>query len=192
MNRMKKMINEAIDKYSSEFGFEPAVIKAFIEVESGGKGFDERTGKIIIQFEPAWFRKKAPFAPSGKWSVNKVDVQSKEWIAFNDAFGIDPDAAMESTSIGLGQIMGFHYERLGYSSVGEMWDDAKSGIDRQVWQMCKFIDTDANLKKAIRDKDWHRIAVLYNGAGYMNIAKKYGREPYNISMQKSYLKLIKQ
>ena len=48
----------------------------------------------MIQFEPAWFKKLAPYAPSGKWSVNKVDVQSQEWKAFNDAFAKNPDKSI--------------------------------------------------------------------------------------------------
>lgn len=108
------------------------VMMAIIEVETPGYGFDPKTGKILIQFEPSWFKKHEPFAPSGKWSLNGVEVQSKEWIAFNDAFSIDKESAMKSTSIGLPQIMGFHFERLGYKSVGEMWDDFKKGEYQQV------------------------------------------------------------
>ncbi len=74
----------------------------------------------MIQFEPSWFKKNAPYAPSGKWSINKVDIQTKEWEAFNDAFAKDKDAAMKSTSIGLPQILGIHYKRLGFASVGDM------------------------------------------------------------------------
>ena len=88
---------------ADEFGISLAQLKAVIAVESGGKGFDSATGKIIIQFEPVWFRRKAPYTPSGKWSVNKVEVQSKEWLAFNDAFLKNQNAAMESTSIGMMQ-----------------------------------------------------------------------------------------
>lgn len=171
------------------FGLDWAVVAAFISVETGGKGFDQTTGKIIIQFEPVWFRRKAPFAPSGLWSVNRVDVQAKEWPAFNDAFRKDPNAAMVSTSIGLGQIMGFHFARLGYASVGAMWDDAKRGLDRQIWQICKFIATDSRLKAAIVSKDWTTVATIYNGAGFRELAKKYNRVPYDQSMKHEYDKL---
>lgn len=170
---------------------DPAMFLAFIEVESGGRGFDARTGKLIIQFEPTWFRRKAPYAPSGKWSLNKVDVQSKEWEAFNDAFRIDSNAAMESTSIGLPQIMGFHYKRLGYGTVGAMWDDFKKGEDRQVSALARFILTDKNLYRAIQQKDFHKIASIYNGKDYMRIAKRYGREPYNISLEKAFKRYLK-
>lgn len=179
----------AIKNEAQRIGVEEASLLAFIEVESGGKGFNA-DGKLIIQFEPSWFKRKAPYAPSGKWSVNRVERQSREWIAFNDAFRINPTAAMESTSIGLGQVMGFHYKRLGYRSVGAMWDDAKLGEDRQIFQMAEFIRTDRRLLSALKRKYWHTVAVRYNGAGYQALAKRYGREPYNISMKKAYNRYI--
>jgi len=161
------------------------VLLAIIEVETPGRGFDVITGKILIQFEPSWFRRHEPYAPSGKWSVNKVDVQSKEWIAFNDAWKINPDSAMKSTSIGLPQIMGFHFERLGYKTVGEMWDDFKKGEYQQLLALIRFILSDNRLLKAVREKDYHRIAYIYNGAKYREMAKKWGREPYDISLRKA-------
>ena len=183
---MNKELQIIVISVACQFKFEPAALASFIEVESGGKGFDDKTGKILIQFEPIWMKRLAPYTPSGAWSVNKVDVQSKEWIAFNDAFPKNPNKAMEATSIGLGQIMGFHYKRLGYASVGAMWDDAKKGLERQVWQIAKFIETDKNLQTALKIGDWHKVATIYNGSGYKEIARKYGREPYNLSMAKAY------
>ena len=183
---MTTEIQNLVRLVACQNNLEPTALAAFIEVESGGKGFDDKTGKILIQFEPSWFKKLAPYTPSGNWSLNKVDVQSKEWIAFNDAYGKNPLKAMESTSIGLGQIMGFHYKRLGYASVGAMWDDAKKGLEQQIRQIAKFIDTDKNLQFALKTGDWHKVASIYNGSGYKEIARKYGREPYNISMAKAY------
>ncbi len=183
---MNKELQTIVKLVACQFKFEPASLAAFIEVESGGKGFDDKTGKILIQFEPHYFKKRQPYAPSGAWSVNKVDVQSKEWIAFNNAFSINQNSAMESTSIGLGQIMGAHWKRLGFKSVGEMWDHAKKSLENQVWQIAKFIETDKNLQFALRTGDWHKVATIYNGSGYKEIARKYGREPYNISMAKAY------
>ena len=185
---MNKELIQIIKKLSLQFGIEAASLASFIMTETGGKGFDDKTGKILIQFEPKWFKKHVPYAPSGLWSVNKVDVQSKEWIAFNDAFAKNADGAMLSTSIGLGQIMGFHFKRLGFKSVGEMWDHAKKSLENQVWQICQFIQTDRDLKQAIIFKDWHKIAKIYNGSGYLELSKKIGREPYNITMEKNYAK----
>lgn len=186
--------NDQIREIARRFGLEYAALKAFIEVESGGRGFDTKTGKILIQFEPHWFRRKAPYAPSGNWSVNKVDVQSREWTAFNEAFRLNPDAAMEATSIGLGQLMGFHYKILGYKTVGAMWDYAKLGEYQQVEQLCLFLKNylGGRILRHLKEKDWHNVAVYYNGSGYMTIARKYGREPYNISMAKAYRKYSNQ
>jgi len=183
---MNKLLIPIVKEQAESFGIDTVAVCAFIEVETGGLGFNTSTGKIIIQFEPSWFKKQAPYAPSGLWSVNKVDVQSQEWLAFNDAFSDDPEAAMKSTSIGLGQIMGFHYETLGYNSVDEMWDDAKLGIDRQIWQICKFIFSNTSLLFAIKDKDWDKVARIYNGSKYKELAIKYNRTPYDISMKQQY------
>jgi len=166
------------------------VLLAFIQVESGGYGFDKKTGKLLIQFEPAWFKKKTTFAPSGLWQVNKVDVQSKEWSAFNNAFSINANAAMEATSIGLPQILGLHWQRLRYASVGEMWDDFKQSETNQIKSLIRYIETDTQLFNAILQHDWHRIATIYNGNNYMGIAAKYGRTPYNIAMQDAYNHLV--
>jgi hypothetical protein len=184
---IKQMCELALKDFHGS-GIELAALLAFIAVESGGKGFATDTGKIMIQIEPAWFKKRAPFAPSGDWSLNKVERQTAEWKAFNSAFSINPNAAMESTSIGLPQIMGFHWRRLGYTSVGAMWDDFKVGELRQIKALIKFILTDDKLKTALVNKDWHRVAAIYNGAGYKALAEKYGREPYDESMRKAYLK----
>lgn len=185
---MTKNLLQIIKDTANEFGLDWRAVASFFEVETGGIGFSSTTGKIIIQFEPIWFKRKATYAPSGAWSVNKVDVQAKEWEAFNNAFSLNKEAAMQSTSIGLGQIMGLHYARLGYKSVGEMWDDAKKGEYRQVWQVCKFISTDIKLKSCLKSLDWDGVATLYNGSGYKELAKKYGREPYDQSMKNAYLK----
>ena len=183
-------MREIIEQYAREVarnnGLNEAMFLAFVEVESGGLGFDPATGKIIIQFEPVWFKRLAPYAPSGLWSVNKVDRQTAEWLAFNDAFKKNADVAMESTSIGLPQIMGFHWKRLGYKSVGAMWDDFKKGEYNQLQALATFIKTDINLLNAIHRKDFHKIASIYNGGNYAQMAKVWGREPYNISLQKAF------
>lgn len=184
---MNKELLTIVQAVAQRSGMDPAALAAFIEVESGGKGFAE-DGKILIQFEPVWMKRIAPYTPSGSWSVNKVDVQSREWIAFNDAFSKNQNAAMQATSIGLGQIMGFHYKRLGYATAGAMWDDAKKGLEQQVQQIAKFIATDPKLSSALKAKDWHKVATIYNGAEYAKMAKVWKREPYNISLAKAYEK----
>ena len=211
---MTQQLLKLIQQEAPKFNFEWEVCAAFVEVESSGVGFDSKTKKIIIQFEPSHFKSRATTEYKyytelkkkkeltqlekdyiADWDLvlaNKVSKQSLEWEAFNKAFKINPDAAMLATSIGMGQVMGFNHARLGYKTVGEMWDDAKKGEARQIWQMLKFLDSDTRLKKAVKEKNWHLIATYYNGVGYQKLAQKLGREPYNISMEKAYNKFKKQ
>lgn len=157
------------------------LLMAFIIVESGGHGFDMQTGKILIQFEPAIYRNK-----TGVSIQNKVAVQSQEWLAFNEAFKSYPNAAMESTSIGLPQIMGFHWKRLGYESVGALWDDFKSGLAAQIVGLIRFIETDPKLLAAFRSHDFPTMARCYNGSGYKEQAKRLNITPYDQQIESAY------
>lgn len=177
------MNNREIAALAISNGYSFAALKSVITVESGGVGFAEDTGKIIIQFEPVWFRRKAPYTPSGKWSVNGVERQSKEWLAFNDAFAKNPNAAMESTSIGMMQVMGFHYRTLGFKTVGEMWDYAKQSEINQVKLAIRLIKLNPRMDKALKTLDWNTFAYHYNGSQY----KKYHyaeklRDEYRINL----------
>lgn len=181
---MNKRIDDIqIGELARKNGYSYASLKAIIKVESGGIGFDRDTGKIIIQFEPSWFRRKSPYTPSGKWSLNGVERQSREWIAFNDAFYKDPNAAMESTSIGMMQVMGFHWRALGFNSVGEMWDYAKVSEANQVDLAIRFIKQNPKLDRALKNKDWPTVAYYYNGSGY----KKYN---YDHRLLQAYLDAV--
>ena len=153
------MIN--YDSLSKQFNIPVPSVKAFAYVESAGSGFDPATGKIKIQFEPSWFKRFTNIIIN-----NNVDVQKKVWEAFNLAFSKSPNKAMESTSWGLMQVMGFHWKRLGFSSVGAMIDFAKVSETNQLWLGLKFIQTDSRLLKALLNKDWKSVAYYYNGAGY--------------------------
>lgn len=188
---MKKELIQIIEAKAKEHNLSAALLMSFVETESGGEGFDSKTGKILIQFEPAWFKKREPYAPSGKWSVNKVDRQEAEWIAFNDAFKISPKSAMESTSIGLPQIMGGNYKLCGFKTVDDFWDYMKIGLAEHIECLIRFIKNSPNLFNAFQSKNFHLMAVYYNGAGYQELAKKLKREPYNITLEKNYNKYLK-
>lgn len=167
---MKKLTQEQKKGLAIEFGLPLASLNTILSVESGGKGFDEATGKIIIQFEPVWFKRKAPYTPSGAWSLNKVEKQAEEWKAFNDAFKKNPEAAMESTSIGLMQVMGFNFKALGFKSVGAMWDYAKESEENQVRLGLRFIALNKKMLAAAKDfskmENCRTFAFYYNGAKY--------------------------
>ena len=146
---------------SITFGIPIPSIKAIQLVESSGSGFDKKTGKIKIQFEPSWFKRLTRL-----FIKNGVEGQEAEWLAFNKAFAKNPNKAMESTSWGCMQVMGLHWKRLGFESVGSMVDFAKKSEKNQLWLGLKFIKTDNRLFKALIAKDWKMVAYYYNGANY--------------------------
>ena len=169
----------AYQTLSIEFNIPISSIKAIALVESAGSGFDPVTGKIKIQFEPSWFKRFTNIIIN-----NKVDIQKKEWEAFNLAYSKNPNKAMESTSWGLMQVMGFHWKRLGFNSVGEMVDFAKKSERNQVWLGLKFLQTDKFIYHAILVKDWKSVAFRYNGANYRvnNYDKKLERAEIKYSI----------
>ena len=175
------MTNEDFIELSKEFGLSFAQIKAVDTVESGGRGFDKYNGKIIIQFEPRWFKRKSPYTPSGLWSLNKVERQAQEWLAFNDAFKKDANSAMESTSIGRMQVMGFHWKLLGFKSVGAMWDFAKISEINQMRLGLNFIKSNPKMFMALKNNDWRTFAYYYNGS-------QYERFNYHTRLEKAHNK----
>lgn len=183
-----KITDDQIRELAVNNGLEYAALKAFISVESGGIGFDPKTGKIIIQFEPHIFRKYTKYNPQFDtyWQIinaNRVDNQKAEWIAFNAAFHIDAKSALLSTSIGLMQVMGFNYRSCGYASVNAMWDDFKRGEYEQVKGAVNFIKANVKLYAALKRKDFSATAYYYNGANY-------GVNKYDIKLQTAYNRYV--
>lgn len=167
---MKKLTIQDKEDLAKKYGVKLESVNKVVKVESGGKGFDETTGKIIIQFEPIWFKRKSPYTPSGLWSLNGVEKQLAEWKAFNDAFKNNPTAAMLSTSIGLMQVMGFNHLAVGFNTVGEMWDFAKESEKNQLELGIRFIKDNRIMFEAFKDltimKNCRTFANYYNGKEY--------------------------
>ena len=106
---------------------------------------------------------------NGSW-VRYHGNQGLEWLALEravemcEAGGHSRDIPFQCTSWGLGQLMGFHYRKLGYSSAEDMGLKFFSG-DEQLGAMVRFIACDAGMARAVRNKDWYDFAKRYNGSG---------------------------
>ena len=68
-------------------------------------------------------------------------------------------------SWGLGQVMGAHWQWLGFDSVDALVAEARQGAAGQARLMARFIDK-AGLKQAIENHDWEAFARGYNGPGF--------------------------
>lgn len=74
-------------------------------------------------------------------------------------------AAFESCSWAMGQVMGAHWAWFGFGSVTEMVNLCRSGAGGQIDVMARYIDK-AGLAGAFRARDWRTFAKGYNGQGY--------------------------
>jgi len=181
---VKKLTKREMVELAVKYDLDVHVVDAIKQVESSGNGFDWRTGKIMIQFEPHWFKKLADNPKAGQvWRNNKVEPQSGEWAAFNDAWKINPEAAMLSTSIGLMQVMGFNHKVVGFLDVGKMWDFAKESEANQLELELRFM-VKAVGKHKINTKNFEEIARIYNGPAY----KKFN---YDTRMKSAYDRSVK-
>jgi peptidoglycan hydrolase-like protein with peptidoglycan-binding domain len=154
-----------------------ASIKAVSAIESSGGGFLS-TGKVKILYERHWMYKRLkahqidPTAYTAKYP-NIVSVKpggykggSEEYERLAIAISIHRASALESASWGMYQIMGFHWERLGYTSIEEFVTKMQSGEAAHLEAFVKFISKDANLWKALKSKNWANFARIYNGPSY--------------------------
>ncbi len=167
---------------ADENGWNPSSLLAVVEVESAGNFEWDVNGEMLppIRFEGHYFYKRLRGSVRTE-AVNKGLAHSKagrvknprsyeaRYDLLHRARAIDSVAALESISMGLGQVMGAWWKDLGYRSVDEMFDRAKSGIAGQVDLMARFIQHNG-LSKFITGeptlKKFAGFALRYNGKGY--------------------------
>lgn len=190
---------DAIVAVARESGIEPAALLAICHVESGGKVFAKVGGRLepMIRFEGHYFdrrlsgtkRRRARaegLAAAKAGAVANPRTQAGRWALLRRAEAIDRQAARESISWGLGQVMGAHWAWLGYSTVDALVEEARSGAGGQVRLMVRYIRK-AGLMAAIKAHDWARFARGYNGPAY----RKYRYDTKIAAAYKRYLKTMK-
>lgn len=167
-----------IARVADELKVERAALLAVAEVESGGKVFATVGDRELplIRFEGHYFdrrlsgarrrRARAEGLASPKaGEVANPSTQAARWALLDRAAAIDRRAALESVSWGIGQVMGAHWDWLGYANVDDLVAEARSGAAGQARLMARFINR-AGLRPALRTHDWAAFARGYNGAGY--------------------------
>lgn len=162
-----RFLSEAdLNNVAKDLGVELAVIKAVNEVESSGQGFSGDKPKILFEGHIFWRQlKKHDLDPNtltegnenilySRWTREHYFGGEREHDRLDMAKKIHENAALESASWGLFQIMGYHWESLGYKSEGE-----------HIKAFGRFILA-KNLTKYLKNKDWAGFARRYNGPGY--------------------------
>ncbi|WP_244444489.1 N-acetylmuramidase domain-containing protein [Nitratireductor basaltis] len=164
---------------------------ALIEVESGGRVQARIDGRNepMIRFEGHYFHRRlspgnraravaAGLASPKAGGVRNPPSQKARWRLLKRACEIDAAAACESTSWGVGQIMGAHWKLLGFSSVDAFVEEARSGLAGQLRLMLLFLEKN-RLLQPLMARDWQRFARGYNG-------RSFARNGYHLKLAFAY------
>lgn len=184
-------IRDVIIRKANESDMDAAGLLAIISVESGGKVFANIDGKLepLIRFEGHYFHRLLPKAKRNiavtrglanrrAGHIKNSRFQKYRWKFLKKCIALDRDAALQSTSWGVGQVMGSHWRWLGYASVDAMISEVRKGVGGQTELIVRFIKK-AKLARFIDDQDWAGFARSYNGPGYK-------RNKYDVKMAKAY------
>lgn len=148
----------AFERAAKMLGCEVAAIKAIWDVEASGEGFT-RDGAVKSRFEPH----KMPGATTTWRDSMKIKSNARTDL-FMEAYDANPEAALQATSWGGPQIMGFNHVAAGFKSAFEM---VKAMARSEDAHLVAFVDliTDWGLDSAIRAHDWEAFENRYNGGG---------------------------
>ncbi len=198
----KKLTDEQITELANKHNISVRALKAVIKVECGnGNGF-YKNGKPKILFERhifwrllgkiKWWSKRKEFSriyPSlcnkswGGYNSHNRDQHLRLEIASNL---VDSDQlkeiALMSCSWGLGQVMGYHYEKLGYKSIQEFVDKMNESEEQQLEAMIRFLEVN-NLIDCLNKQKWASFALAYNG-------KAYKKNRYDKKLKNAYENIV--
>lgn len=170
-------------------GIETAALLAVVEVESAGRVLIE--GLCPIRIEGHYFHKglkgselqkasRQKLASPSAGAVKNPRSMKARYQKLERMMAINPNAALESCSWGIGQVMGSHWKSLGYRSVQELVNLCKSGVIGQIQVMARYIKVN-NLIGYLKRHQWAKFAKAYNGPNY----KKY---KYHTKLANAYRK----
>ncbi|SRR5579883_132361 len=90
---------------------------------------------------------------------------AKEYGRLAAALALNRHAALNSTSWGIGQVLGFNAGVAGYAAVEAMVDAMSGSEDAQLAAMANFVRA-RGFDGALRKRDWAEFAHAYNGPDY--------------------------
>jgi len=172
----RRITSAALDAAAASLRVELAVIRAVAEVEAKGDGFLP-DGRPKILFEAAQFGKRTehvfdaehPTISCRGWEEAKKHYKggAEEYPRLAEARALAEKAALESTSWGTFQIMGFNARASGFQTVQDFVAAMHESADRHLVAFVALITT-WKLDEAMRAKDWRRFARVYNGTGQID------------------------
>lgn len=190
---------QEIKTVAAQMQVEAAALAAVADIESGLIPHIMVAGRLepLIRFEGHYFDRRLTgtaqaqarrqgLASPQAGAVKNPASQAARWQLLSQAAAINRKAAYESTSWGMGQVMGAHWAWLGYASIDAFVAQARAGTSGQLRLMALFIDK-AGLVDALRRHDWPAFARGYNGPNFARnsydrkLALAYARHAGNSS-----------
>ena len=98
--------------------------------------------------------------PEGGAPLDRISTSAWRGMA------LDREAALQSTSWGMGQIMGENFAAAGFADVDAMVSAIVESEDAQIAAMSSFVRAQPTLANALKTHDWPMFAQGYNGPGY--------------------------
>jgi len=180
VNKRAPAITETdMQNAARRIGVPVANLKALAEKESG-RGAFSREGRPVILFEAHWFSRLT----NRRFDRSHPHISSRRWDRrlyarhmpgryqrMADAAALDFDAALQSASWGRFQIMGFHWQRLGYASPMQFALAMVSSEANHLDALVRFIEAH-NLARALRScrpndpQSCVEFARRYNGPAF--------------------------
>ena len=156
---------------------------AVLHVETGGFGYLP-SRRPVIRFERHVFHQLT----AGRFDLEQPYISNPlpggyiggpaEYVRLNSASMLDADAALQSASWGIGQLMGYNVDHVGYQDVQQMVTAMVDDEDDQIIATARFIE-DCMLNEALQDRDWTLFASVYNGSDF-------GRDGYDVKLAAAF------
>jgi len=194
---MKKITIAQIKELATNYGIPLAHVRAIIQVEASGFGFlPDGRPKILFERHKFFTFTAGKYAVShpglchkymGGYATGKTSLErmEKEWDRLALAMELNREAAIQSASWGMGQVMGFHWQSLGYPSPQAFLNAMFQSEYHQLIAMFNFIKQSPVLIKGIQKGEWATVARLYNG-------KSYAINQYDVKLEAAALKFKKE
>jgi hypothetical protein len=174
LGKADPLSSSGIGLATSELGITTAQLWAVIQVETGGCGFfPDRRPEILFEHRifqnltRGTFDRDAPDLSNSGHEYGAAGAHQYDRLERAMALpGSDAaDAALKSTSWGLGQVLGSNATSVGYRDVHEMVNAMTASEDDQLKAMVNFI-THNKLQHALAGDDFPTFARGYNGPNF--------------------------
>ncbi len=159
---LRELSKKFIYQFCEQFKIEPALIYAIGKKESNLQ-LTDKNGQLISRFEKWVYRGFKQVKDGKRLRLSSLPGILPEWIKSHS----DDELVKISASWGIFQIMGYYYPEMGYSNISDLIEDwlvEEICVKKSLEFMIRY--RGGEFLKALQNKDFHRIALYWNGAGF--------------------------